>query len=63
MITIAHPEHSSGELKKGDKTRSKKGRVVILVCDKLSGPVLHFCQISLKYSKGYSSYRHEIFFK
>ena len=34
-----------------------KGRVVILVCDMSSGPVLHFCQVPLKYSKGYSSYR------
>ena len=31
--------------------------VVILVCDMLSGAVLHFYQVSSKYSKGYSSYR------
>ena len=42
---------------KGDNSKSKKGRVVILVCDTLSGPVLHFYQVSSKYSKGYSSYR------
>ena len=42
---------------KGDNAKSKKGRVVILVCDMSSGPVLHFCQVPSKYSKGYSSYR------
>ena len=34
-----------------------KGRVVIFVRDTSTGPVLHFCQVSSKYSKGYSSYR------
>ena len=42
---------------KGDNAKSKKGRVVILVRDTSSGPVLHFYQVSSKYSKGYSSYR------
>ena len=42
---------------KGDNTQSKKGRVVILVRDMSSGPVLHFCHVPSKYSKGYSSYR------
>ena len=42
---------------KGDNAKSKKGRVVILVHNTSSGPVLHFCQVLLKYSKGYSSYR------
>ena len=46
VITTAHPEQSSGELTKGDNAKSKKGRVVILVCDTLSGPVLHFYQVS-----------------
>ena len=46
----------SCELTKGDKTKSKKGRVVIPVCDMSSGPVLHFCQVSSRYSKGYWSY-------
>ena len=41
----------------GDNAKSKKGRVVILVCDTLSGHILHFCQVPSKYSKGYSSYR------
>ena len=31
VITKAHPEHSSGELTKGDNAKSKKGRVVILL--------------------------------
>ena len=42
---------------KGDNSKSKKGRVAILVRDRSSGPVLHFYQVSSKYSKGYSSYR------
>ena len=48
-----HPQIS----KKGDNAKSKKGGVVIFVCDTLSGPVLHFCQVPSKYSKGYSSYK------
>ena len=31
---------------KGDNSKSKKGRVVILVRDTSSGPVLHFYQVS-----------------
>ena len=34
---------SLSNITKGDKAKSKKGRVVILVCDMSSGPVLHFC--------------------
>ena len=37
--------------------RGKKGRVVILVQDTLSCPVLHAYQVPSKYSKLYSSYR------
>ena len=37
--------------------KSKKGRVVILVFNTSSRPVLHFYQVPSKYSKGYSSYR------
>ena len=48
---------SLSNITKGDNTKSKKGRVVILVCDTSSDPVLHFCQVPSKYSKGYSSYR------
>ena len=57
--TIALPEHCSGELiiTKVDNAKSKEGRVVILVRDTSSGPVLHFCQVPSKYSKGYSNYR------
>ena len=36
----------------GDNAKSKKGRVVILVLDTSSGPVLDFCQVPSKYSKG-----------
>ena len=35
---------SLSDITKGDNAKSKKGRVVILVSDTLSGPVLHFCQ-------------------
>ena len=38
---------------KGDNTKSKKGRVVILVRNTSSGPVVHFCQVPSKYSKVY----------
>ena len=48
---------SLSNITKGENAKSKKGRVFILVCDTSSGPVLHFCQVTSKYSKGYSSYR------
>ena len=48
---------SLSNITKGDNSKSKKGRVVILVGNTSSGPVLHFCQVSSKYSKGYLSYR------
>ena len=48
----------SGHLKssKGKNSKSKKARVVILIRDTSSWPVLHICEVSWKYSKGYSSY-------
>ena len=48
---------SLSNITKGDNAKKKNGRVVILVHNKSSGPVLHFCQIPSQYSKGYSSYR------
>ena len=42
---------------KGDNSKSKKVRVVILIWDTSSCPDLHFYQVSSKYSKGYSRYR------
>ena len=48
---------SLSNITKGGNAKSKKGRLVILVHDTSSGPVLHFCQVLSKYSKGYSSYR------
>ena len=42
---------------KGNNSKSKQGRVVILGGDMSSGPFLHFYQVSSKYSKGYSCYR------
>ena len=43
---------SLSNITKGDKAKRKKGGCVMW-----SGPVLHFCQVPSKYSKGYSSYR------
>ena len=48
---------SLSNITKGDNAKTKKGRVVILVPDMSSGPVLHFCQVPSKYSKGYLWYR------
>ena len=48
---------SLSNITKGVNAKSKKGRVVTLVSDPSSGPVLHFCQVPSKYSEGYSSYR------
>ena len=41
---------------KGNDSKSKKARVVILVHDTWSCPVLHFYQVLSKYFKGYLSY-------
>ena len=48
---------SLSNITKGDNTKSKKDRIVILVRVTSSGPVPHFCQVPSKYSKRYSSYR------
>ena len=42
---------------KRNNSKSKKARVVILLHDMSSCPLLHFYQVSSKYSKGYPSYR------
>ena len=42
---------------KGNNSKSKKARVIILIHDTSTRPVLHFYQVSSKYSKGDSSYR------
>ena len=42
---------------RGNNSASMKARVVILVCDISSWPVLHNCEVSWLYSKGYSSCR------
>ena len=41
----------------GNNSKSLKARVVILVRDTLSWIVLHNCEVSWLYSKGYLSYR------
>ena len=48
--------HNQSNITKGDNAKSKKGRVVILVCDTSSRPGLHFYQVPSKYSEGHSSY-------
>ena len=42
---------------KEDNSKSKEGRVVILVRNKSSCSILLFYQVPSKYSEGYSSYR------
>ena len=42
---------------RGNNSESMKARVVILVNDTSSWPVLHNCEVSWLYSTGYSSYR------
>ena len=37
---------NQSDITKGDNAKSKKGRVIILVRNTLSGPVLHFQQVS-----------------
>ena len=41
---------------RGDNSKSNKGRALFFVHDTSSWPVLHNCEVSLKYSKRYSSY-------
>ena len=47
---------SNSNTRRGDNSKSKKAEVVILVRDMSSGPVLHYYQISSKYSKECSTY-------
>ena len=46
-----------GGLTKGDNSKSKEGRVVSLVRNKSSCPILLFYKVPSKYSEGCSSYR------
>ena len=48
---------SNSKTRWGDNSKSKRDRVVILVCNLSSSPILHFYQVSSKYSKRYSCYR------
>ena len=41
---------------RGHNSESMTARVANLVCDILSRPVLHNCEVSSKYSKQFSSY-------
>ena len=40
------------DTRRGDESKSKKARVVILVPNTLSCPVLHFYKVTPKYSEG-----------
>ena len=48
--------HQITHTRRGDNSKSKKARVVILVHNTSSRPILHFYQISSKCSKGYSCF-------
>ena len=48
---------SNSNTGRGDNSKSKKAKVVIIVSSTSSRPVLHFYQVSLKYSEGCSYYR------
>ena len=48
------------DITKGDNAKSKKGRVVILVRDTSSGPVLHFYQVKIFQRVFVLQSRHEI---
>ena len=56
-IQVTERTQNLFQTKQGNNSNSKKASVVILVCDMSSHPILHFYQVSSKYSKGYSSYR------
>ena len=47
---------SNSNTRRGDNSKSKNAKVVILVCDMSSGPVRHYYQVSSKYSKECSTY-------
>ena len=49
--------HIQCQIYQKETTPKVRKAVVILVHNMSSGPVLHFCQVPSKYSKGYSSYR------
>ena len=46
---------SNSNTRRGDNSKSKKAKIVILVCD-MSGSVLHYYQVLSKYSKECSTY-------
>ena len=50
-------EKSTSNKTKVNNSKSKKAIVVILISDTLSGPVLHFYEVSAKYSKEFFTYR------
>ena len=52
FVLQSRDKKSNSNTRRGDNSKSKKkAQVVILVCDMLSGPVLHYHQVSSNYSK------------
>ena len=48
---------SNSNTRRGDNSKTEKAKVVILVCDTSSHPVVHYYKVSSQYSKGYSTCR------
>ena len=59
MYWSCRTDTKSNSNTRGENSNSKEARVILLVHTTSSYAVLHFYQISLKYSKGYSCYRVE----
>ena len=57
MVFVTEQTRNLFQTKQGDHSKSKNARVVILVRNTSSGPILHFYQVSSKYSKGSLTYR------
>ena len=57
-IRVTEQTRNHSNTRRGDKSKSKKAKVVIHEClnAMLSRPILHFYQVSSKYSKGHLCY-------
>ena len=56
-IRVTERTQNLFQIKQRVITLKLERQIVIFVCHTTSGSVLHFYQVSSKYSKGYSSYR------
>ena len=52
FVLQSRDKKSNSNTRWGDNYKSKKGRVIILVCDTSSGPGLHFCHYNRNIPKG-----------